>query len=707
MNILDEFPISSLRRLWFRWTEPSAKIVDVGDRRSARLLATLLLAVIFIGFLSAVIQVFTVEGFVLPFLVIMGALLLIGICYRMSRTVHYHIAGLVASLVPIVASGVVGLVSPSDPAWFAFMSLGPVLASAVLSPRYVTVVGLVNVTATATVLLIQERPLLSEYGIGVLFFSILFSALIVMVSRHRALVNRDREEAIRESEARYRILFENAPIGIGVASVEGRLLDFNDAMLQPGGYTREDIGQIANVSELYYDAEARPALLAKLKLEGQVNSEEVRFRAKDGKPYDISLSLIPINFDSQRSTLAIAEDITQRKRIEEQLRHAQKLEAVGQLTGGVAHEFNNLLTAVTGNLELSLDQLPGGSELHRLIKIAYEAAWRGAGLTSQLLAFSRRSPIDLRPLDLGMESNEVVRLVRQMIDRKIQIETEAETDLWLIMADKGQINQLIINFCVNARDALLERMERPASASLLVDWEPRIQISVENVEVDDAHCRLHLNAKKGSYVRLCVTDNGSGIDEEIRHKIFEPFFTTKEVGRGTGLGLSAVYGIVADHQGWIELESEKDEGTTFRVYFPWTDRALILPSSPSSEKPHTNGEEIILIVDDEEAVRDLGKTILENNGYQVLTAGDGRETIEIFSKKKEEIDLVILDLTMPHLSGKEVLRQLRHISPEIKVIVSSGHRTDLSSDFKNVLSLPKPYRSEDLLRAVLNILQQA
>lgn len=330
---------------------------------------------------------------------------------------------------------------------------------------------------------------------------------------------------------------------------------------------------------------------------------------------------------------------------------------------------------------------------------------RSAALTQQLLSFSRRSPIDLRPLDLGVEAERVVRLLRQTFDRRIRMNIEIGADPWLILADAGQMNQLIMNLCVNACDALLERTEGEVGAPAS-GWEPCILIRIENVDVEDAH-RVNPNARNGHHVRLCVSDNGIGIDEEIRHRIFEPFFTTKTVGRGTGLGLSAVYGIVGAHQGWVDLDSAKGKGTTFWVYFPRTKQTPVSITSPSPEKPATGGGKTILFVDDEEAIRLLGRTILEHGGYQVLTAGDGREAIEIFSQNRNEIDLVILDLTMPHQSGGEVLRQLRQIDPELKIIVSSGHRTDHSFEFTNVLFLPKPYRPNDFLRTVMEAFRQS
>ncbi|MDC4228036.1 MAG: response regulator [Candidatus Manganitrophus sp.] len=433
---------------------------------------------------------------------------------------------------------------------------------------------------------------------------------------------------------------------------------------------------------------------------------ETLHRRKDGAIFPVEVSARHLWHGDDEFHVAFVRDISERKQIEEQLRHAQKLEAVGQLTGGVAHEFNNLLTAITGSLALILELLPAGSELFGLVDIAQKGGVPGAGLTKQLLSFSRRSPIDQRPQNLGEEAKEAVHLLRQAIDRQIQLEIKVDPGLRMILADGGQINQLIMNLCVNSRDALMERMERRTIAPIPPGWQPCISIRVENVDVDDAHCRIHADAKRGRYVRLSVSDNGSGIDEAIRHRIFEPFFTTKETGRGTGLGLSAVYGIVAEHQGWIELQSAKDEGTTFRIYFPETTESPVSTKALSSEKPVIDGGKTILLVDDEEAIRLLGKTILEYKGYHVLTAGNGLETMEILSRKKNEIDLIILDLTMPHLSGEEVLRQIHQIGPDLKVIVSSGHRTEQAAYLTNVSYLPKPYRPDDLLRTVSAVLQR-
>ncbi|MBI3805293.1 MAG: PAS domain S-box protein [Nitrospirae bacterium] len=515
---------------------------------------------------------------------------------------------------------------------------------------------------------------------------------------------------LRRSEEQYRSVVENVKEVIFQADTDGRF-----QFLNPAWKTMTGLSVDASLGTPFWKYVHPPDkrkneehFRALITGEKESVRYETRYRTTEGHVRWIEAYLQTAR-DAKGALTGLfgtLNDITERKQLEEQLRHAHKLEAVGQLTGGVAHEFNNLLTAITGNLALALDQLPPGSDLHTLIDPAQQAAWRAAGLTQQLLSFSRRNPIDLRPQNLGTEVKEVARLLRQAIDRRIRMEIEIDANLWPILADTGQMNQLIMNLCVNARDALLERIEVEGGPSASKEWEPRIIIQVENAHVDDAHHRVHPNAKSGKHVRLSVSDNGIGIDEALYHRIFEPFFTTKRVGRGTGLGLSAVYGIVAAHQGWIELQSAKGKGTTFSIYFPLTKQSPASTAPPLSEKPALHGGKTILLVDDEEAIRHLGKTILEHKGYRVLTAADGRETIDLFSKKKDEIDLIILDMTMPHRSGGEVLQQLRQIDPKLKVIVSSGHRSGQTFDLTDVTFLPKPYRPNDLLRTVMDALRQ-
>ena len=410
--------------------------------------------------------------------------------------------------------------------------------------------------------------------------------------------------------------------------------------------------------------------------------------------------------------IATVRDITEQKHLEEQLRHAQKLEAVGQLAGGVAHEFNNMLTAIMGNLDLAIDQIPAASDQRSILTAALQAARRAASLTQQLLTFSHRSPMDLQPQDLGAIANAVAHLLRQTFDRRIEVTVHAAGDLWTVLADAGQMHQVIMNLCVNARDSLVDCINGAVREPVPAGWAPRIVIAAENVRIDDAYCKLHLDARPGEYLRFSVNDNGYGIEETISHRIFEPFFTTKEVGRGTGLGLATVYGIMKQHQGWIDLSSAKFKGTTFKLYLPRTHRTAgpTPPKAARGEEP-ARGTETILFVDDEAPIRRLGQTILEHHGYTVLLAKDGEEAIEVFKREHGRINLVVLDLTMPRMSGHEVLRQLLHLDPAMRFLISSGHQTPgTSTELQNLGMIdlvPKPYSPDELAHSVRKLLDAA
>lgn len=422
----------------------------------------------------------------------------------------------------------------------------------------------------------------------------------------------------------------------------------------------------------------------------------------------ISIVFAPI-IDSDYVNL-YGMDLTERRYLEEKLRHSQKLEAIGQLAGGVAHEFNNLLTAIIGNLDLALKKTPMKSEIYSLVSQSDQAAHRAASLTQQLLVFSRRAPINLQPQNLNFIVEEVARLLRQTFDRRIQINVESANDLWPVMADSDQMNQLVINLCVNARDALMERFSKSSSEKNVPSWKSLISIRTENVQLDEAARRSHSDARPGHYVCLSVTDNGCGIDEDILHRIFEPFFTTKEVRQGTGLGLATVYGIAKQHSGWIELTTSKNEFTTFKIFIPRTKHTVAPKVPRTGDEPVTRGTETILFVDDEEPIRRLGQAILEHHGYTVLLAKDGLEAIEIFRREAKCIKLVVLDLTMPRQSGQDVLLKLRQSNPKVKVIVSSGHdKNRVSNQLRNtqeVEFIPKPYRPGDLARKVRSVLDQ-
>ncbi|RJP20039.1 MAG: PAS domain S-box protein [Deltaproteobacteria bacterium] len=424
----------------------------------------------------------------------------------------------------------------------------------------------------------------------------------------------------------------------------------------------------------------------------------------DGGERMIAWNHAPLTDDAGgiRSVIVTGIDVTERRNLERQIIEMQKMEAVGTLAGGIAHDFNNILTGILGNLDLANRYVAAGSPAAGPISECIRASERAVQLVRQLLDFSRRAPSERRAVDLGKVVREVVALFSQTIDRRIEVTSSIADELLPACVDPNQVHQVLMNLCVNARDAVMESLEseeKPVVRPLTGYW---IYIRAENTEVDDDYCRIFPYARKGRYIRLSIGDNGAGMDEVTQRRVFEPFFTTKKMGRGTGLGLSTVYGIVKQHDGWINLESRQGKGTTFCAYFPEATGIAEDASDAADASRPLSGRETVLFVDDEELIRDLGRQVLETHGYTVCLAADGREAIEWYSANRDRVDLVILDLTMPHRSGLEVFRAIRAMNPSAKVILSSGNTP--SEEIGETAFLPKPYRADTLARIVRSVL---
>jgi PAS domain S-box-containing protein len=389
----------------------------------------------------------------------------------------------------------------------------------------------------------------------------------------------------------------------------------------------------------------------------------------------------------------VLSDVTERKHLEEQLRHAQKMEAVGRLAGGVAHDFNNLLTGILGNVSLLVSGTPKTDPRYPILQVIEQTGWRAAELVRQLLGFSRRTVLYLRPTDLRQPIKEVTGILQRTIDPRVRVEVRLADDLLPVQADPAQLNQVLMNLCLNACDAM------PEGGQLLLE--------AENVKLDEEYARLHVGARPGSFVRLRVSDTGHGIPPEVLPRIFEPFFTTKEPGKGTGLGLAMVFGIVELHQGWVACESTPGQGTRFDIYLPSDGATAAGAPAPAPEA--RAGRETILLVDDDAAIRDLGRTWLSRRGYQVLLAEDGLKAVEIYQREQARIDLVVLDVRMPRLSGRETLVQLRRLDPNVRVIFASGFPGEQVPEVgtEGVLGfVGKPYREEDIVTAIRTALDR-
>jgi nitrogen-specific signal transduction histidine kinase/ActR/RegA family two-component response regulator len=387
----------------------------------------------------------------------------------------------------------------------------------------------------------------------------------------------------------------------------------------------------------------------------------------------------------------IYEDTTERKKLEEQLRQAQKMEAIGTLAGGIAHDFNNILTGIMGFASVVHSTLPAGSLLRSDVETIIHSARRGSELTRQLLTFARRDRVKVHPLSLNDIVSEVIGLLEHTIDKAIAIGPHLDENLAIVEGNTGQLHQVLLNLCLNARDAM------PQGGRLIIE--------TRNVTLSEEKARAALDLEAGQYVLLGVTDTGIGMGAETQRHLFEPFFTTK--GEGRGLGLAMVYSIVRRHGGAIHVYSEPGQGSTFKVYLPAASRSA--EDTVPEEVEVVGGSESVLVVDDEEIVRQLLRRILERGGYTVLLATDGIEAEELYAERSTEIDLVVLDIIMPQASGWETYERLRENNPEVKVLLSSGHSENgLAQDILAAGArgfLQKPYDLHAVLRKVREVLE--
>ncbi|MFH1738161.1 MAG: PAS domain S-box protein [bacterium] len=523
------------------------------------------------------------------------------------------------------------------------------------------------------------------------------------------------EEAFQKSERRYRLLAENVTDVIWTMDMNMRYTYLSPSVVGLLGFTDEEHMPKTPwevLTPASYELSMK-ILAEELEIEKHEQKNPHRSRmleieqiCADGSTIWTEVKMTFLRDENGRAMgiLGVTRDLTERKRLENQLRQAQKMEAVGQLASGVAHDFNNLLTAILGNLSLAEREIP--DTRHECLIEARNAANRAADLIKQLLAFSRKSHVNLRPTNMNRIVQEVRLLVRKTIDRRIDISVHTEEGLPNVLADAAQMNSILMNLCVNARDAIYKVMRGQSIPDRRSDLF-MIAIDTRAATVGSGYCESHTYAHPGQFVILSVSDNGSGMDSETQRRIFEPFFTTKDVGEGTGLGLASVYGIVKQHEGWIDLHSEPGKGTTFEVYLPVSAQEVEETEKETHEEV-SGGTETILFVDDEEMIRKFGKRTLEQYGYTVLLAADGQEALNVFSQERDRIDLVILDLSMPRLSGHEVLEQLRVIAPDAKVIVSSGYFNSGDSMLEEQLTpaayVGKPYEPSNLLRTVRNVL---
>ncbi|MBI1798162.1 MAG: PAS domain S-box protein [Candidatus Eisenbacteria bacterium] len=514
-----------------------------------------------------------------------------------------------------------------------------------------------------------------------------------IVSNFHDFTERRQAEVARErSDERYRELFENAPVGIYQASHDGRILAANAEFARLLGYGSPEQLRSVNMRELYFDPNQRDRMIRGFEESGRAGDVELDWRRRDGTRVTVQLSAHAAR--SADGSLGHFEgfirDVSQRVQLEAQLRQSQKMEAVGQLAGGVAHDFNNLLTAILGYSDLLRGELkPDDPGLVRLEEIR-RAGERAAALTHQLLAFSRRQVLQPRVLDLNEIVADVNQLLQRLIGEDIRIVSSCAPDLPPVRVDPHQMQQVLINLAINARDAM------PDGGQL--------RIETREAMLDDDFVSAHPGAKPGPHVLLSIADTGMGMDAETQSHIFEPFFTTKEPGKGTGLGLSMVYGIVEQSGGFVHVASEPHRGTVFNIYLPRSSEAPVEASADHPQDDSLRGEGTVLVVEDDAAVRDLVRDMLESAGYQVIACGRPEEARLAARKHEGEIQMLVTDVVMPGGGGRALAEALQHQRPALRVLFMSGYAGRTPLDPRGQLAgaeyIQKPFDRIGLLRQV-------
>ena len=504
---------------------------------------------------------------------------------------------------------------------------------------------------------------------------------------------KNSENNLRASEERLRTIFENAPVFIDSFDELGRCVLWNKHCVEAFGWTIEELNAHDDILALFYpDFEVRKKVLATFGSGIDGVFREWKAKTKDGK----TLSTLWANFKlPDGDTISLGYDITNRKQLEEELRHAEKMKAVGQLAGGVAHDFNNMLTGIMGATDLLKSRLPEDEKTKMLYDLIVKSSQRAVGLTEKLLSFSRKQEIEVSIVDVHSIINDTVLMLESTIDKRIKIEILKNAENNKALADVSQLQNIFLNISINAAHAML-------SGGVLT-------IKTSDIEIDSNYCKKStFDIDPGNFFKIEFTDTGVGISPENVSRIFEPFFTTKEKGEGSGLGLSAVFGNVQQHKGEITVQSKEGEGTTFTLLLPSTIETIEQPQRPPISNSAKRGQGKILIVDDEPVMRITARVSLEELGYEVLLANDGAQGLEVFKEELNSIDLVILDMIMPVMNGRDCFYAMKKLCPDIKVVLSSGFakEEDVVQMKKDGLSgvLRKPYRNIALKNIIYKIL---
>jgi PAS domain S-box-containing protein len=506
------------------------------------------------------------------------------------------------------------------------------------------------------------------------------------------------EQELRESEQKYRSFFEDDLTGDYISTPEGKILFCNPAFLKIFGFKNLEEALSINTINLYPQPEARIKLMVLLEKHRKLENYEMELQKLNRDPVFVSANIIGI-YDEDKQLQQIKGylyDITHHKRTEEQFWLAQKMEAIGRLAGGVAHDFNNLLSVINGYSDLARVRLPKDHALQKDLSLIFQAGKKAEALTRQLLAFSRRQVMQPRFINLNALIRDLEKMLLRIIGEDIELITQLDPELGTVRADPTQIEQVLMNLAVNSRDAMSKG--------------GKLILKTSNVIFTSDMVQERVTMSAGAYVMISVTDNGMGMDEKTRSNIFEPFFTTKEKGKGTGLGLSTVYGIIKQSGGYIWVYSEQNIGSTFKIYLPQVNAAVDEASPAETAPVNLEGKETILLVEDNADVREVSEQILAEFGYKIFAAANGNKAFDIVAKGKHHIDLMITDVVMPGMSGRELVDKLTEQGHDIKVLYLSGYANESVIQQgilqRNMEFLPKPFGTETLLKKVREVLDK-
>jgi hypothetical protein len=573
----------------------------------------------------------------------------------------------------LAALGEVELVGSPSPAWLG--------------------VPLKTPTATIGVLVVQHYENENAYDKRDLeFLTSVGGHLALAIERRRA------EVALRKNEEMFRLLFSYNPLPTWVIDLDTlRFLEVNEAAVQQYGYSAAEFRNMSAQDIRPEEERARFLTTLERTESGIRHHRQWKHIKKDGKIIQVESISHELEYAGRRVRLVVAQDVSERQVLEQQLRQSQKMEAVGRLAGGVAHDFNNLLMVIKGHTELLLNNLSLTDPLTRKIEQIERAADRASSLTRQLLAFSRMQVLQPHVMNLNSVVEDMGKLLPRLIGEDVELVVRTSQNLGAIRADAGQMEQVIMNLAVNARDAM------PSGG--------RFMIETLNADLDDSYRSVHPIVRPGSYVVLAVSDTGTGMDADTQAHIFEPFFTTKEQGKGTGLGLATVYGVVKQSGGFIWVYSEMGRGTSFKIYLPRVDQPVenSVAAPSASEEPRGTGT--ILLAEDEQDVREVAREFLESGGYTVIEARDGAEALNLVEKHQGAIDLLVTDMVMPGMTGQELALRLQEKRAGLRIMYMSGYSESAATESmhgdSSIRLLTKPFSRRALLHSVGELLDHA